>query len=245
MKKYLHLVFPVFALLQFTVQSKLYGQTAGVTPKQRLVVKIDVPPDKFCLFLLAGQSNMAGRGEVTPADTIGNPHILRLNRDGEWEMAKDPIHFDKDVAGVGPGMAFAKEMLRHDTTMVIGLIPCAAGGSSVDNWLFDKYWEQTQSYPWNNALLRTRLAMKSGTLTGILWHQGEADATTEKLVDYEEKLIRLVQKFRNAFGQPNLPFIAGELPEFNKSAIFFDQVPTVYISPAPRSKYSEKDTPQR
>jgi hypothetical protein len=209
-------------LLILLISAKLYSQQSHVIPAERKVVQVKVPPAKFHLYLLVGQSNMAGRGFVEPKDTISNSRILRLNRDGEWEIAKDPVHFDKELAGVGPGFSFAKEMI--DSSIIIGLIPAAAGGSSIDEWLNDKYWEQTRSYPWNNAILRTRLAMKSGTLKGILWHQGEADAGGEKLATYTDKLVLLVKKFRNTFKQPNLPFIAGELPAFNKSSVSFNPV---------------------
>ncbi|WP_343307952.1 sialate O-acetylesterase [Chitinophaga niabensis] len=172
----------------------------------------------FHLYLLAGQSNMAGRGIVEPQDTIGNPRILSLNKEGNWVIAKDPVHFDKSAAGVGPGLTFAREMLKQDPNIVIGLIPCAAGGSGIDNWLYNQYWEQTKSYPWDNAVMRTELAMKEGTLKGILWHQGESDSAPEKAKLYAGKLESLVIRFRKEFNLPKLPFIAGELPEFNKRA---------------------------
>lgn len=199
--------------------ASLHAQQTALRP---LLREKGTPPanaKKFHLYLLAGQSNMAGRGFVEPQDTIGNPHILLLNRDGVWEIAKDPVHFDKSAAGVGPGLHFAREMLKHDPNIVIGLIPCAAGGSGIDYWLYDRYWEQTQSFPWNNAVLRTRLAMKDGVLKGILWHQGEADSSPEKAAQYKDKLIELVNKFRSTFQLPSLPFVAGELPDFNKGAV--------------------------
>jgi hypothetical protein len=202
--------------------STLLAQSSSVAPKERRVVEPPKTKAKFHLFLLAGQSNMAGRGFVEPVDTIGDPRILRFNRDGEWEIAKDPIHFDKDMAGVGPGLSFAKQLLKKDSSIVIGLIPSAAGGSSIDNWLYDKYWEQTQSFPWNQMLIRTKLALTKGVLKGILWHQGEADAGGDKLKAYPEKLVLLVEKFRKVFHSPSLPFVAGELPSFNKSAPAFN-----------------------
>lgn len=196
----------------------LHAQQA-VKPLSREKATVPADAKRFHLYLLAGQSNMAGRGIVEPQDTIGHPRILTLNRDGRWEIAKDPIHFDKSAAGVGPGLSFAREMVKQDSTIVIGLIPCAAGGSGIDHWLDDRYWEQTKSFPWNNAVLRTRLAMKDGVLKGVLWHQGEADSSPEKAVLYAAKLVALVNKFRVAFGLPDLPFVAGELPDFNKGAV--------------------------
>ncbi|MET0461608.1 MAG: sialate O-acetylesterase [Chitinophagaceae bacterium] len=208
----------ILVLLSVLPVATLLAQSSSIAPKERRVIEAPKTKAKFHIFLLAGQSNMAGRGFVEPIDTIGDPRILRLNRDGEWETAKDPIHFDKDVAGVGPGLSFAKELLKKDSSIVIGLIPCAAGGSSIDNWLYDKYWEQTQSFPWNQALIRTKLALTKGVLKGIIWHQGEADAGGDKLKAYPEKLVLLVEKFRKVFRLSSLPFIAGELPAFNKAA---------------------------
>ena len=84
-----------------------------LTPQVRELRQIKTPKEKFHIYLLIGQSNMAGRGIVEPQDTIGNERILRMNRDGNWDVAKDPIHFDKSEAGVGPGLAFACEMLKE------------------------------------------------------------------------------------------------------------------------------------
>ena len=160
---------------------------------------------------------------MEPQDTLGNSKILCLNRDGDWEIAKDPIHFDKPVAGVGPGLSFAREMLKTaDKDIVIGLIPCAAGGSSIDIWLQDRFWEQTKTYPYNNTILRTKLALKDGTLKGILWHQGEADSSPQKRELYVQKCTQLIKKIRYFFKCLDVPFIAGELPSFNKNAKDFN-----------------------
>ena len=54
--------------------------------------------EKFHLFLLVGQSNMAGRGVVDAQDKTPDPRILMLNKAGEWASAVDPLHFDKPAA---------------------------------------------------------------------------------------------------------------------------------------------------
>lgn len=187
---------------------------AQIYPVQRDKIQIEVVKEKFHIYILAGQSNMAGRGIVEPQDTVENVRILTLNREGDWEIAKDPIHYDKVGAGVGPGLSFAREMLKNeDKDVVIGLIPCAAGGSSVSVWLNDEYWSQTRTFPYNNMLLRTKLALKDGSLKGVLWHQGESDASQENAIHYKERLTLLIHNLRTNFGMPNLVFIAGELPE--------------------------------
>jgi len=86
---------------------------------------------RFCLYLLIGQSNMAGRGEVEPEDRVAHPRVLALDRENRWAPAVEPIHFDKPIAGVGPGRAFGVAMAERDPSVRIGLIPCAAGGSPI------------------------------------------------------------------------------------------------------------------
>ena len=112
--------------------STAYGQ---VFPKVRQQVEPPADKHKFLLFLQAGQSNMAGRGKVEPEDTLANNHILLLNKQGKWEIAKEPVHDDGTLSGLGPGLAFGKAMLAADTSLYIGLIPCAASGSAINTWL--------------------------------------------------------------------------------------------------------------
>ncbi|MBC2604408.1 sialate O-acetylesterase [Puniceicoccus vermicola] len=170
--------------------------------------------DKFHLFLLAGQSNMAGRGKVAPEDKIPNPRILMLSENGEWVPAVDPIHFDKSIAGVGPGRSFAEAIADEQEDVVIGLIPAACGGSSITKWVPGGYHEQTKSYPYDDAVSRTKRAMQDGTLKGILWHQGEADVSGKRAANYEKNLNVLMNRFRTEFSDPNLPILVGQLGQF-------------------------------
>jgi len=52
-------------------------------------------------------------------------------------------------------------------------------------------------------------------LKGILWHQGETDSLEPDLVEiYEDRLRRLIKRFRDEFNSPNLPFIIGQMGQF-------------------------------
>jgi hypothetical protein len=166
------------------------------------------------LYLLIGQSNMAGRGTVELQDTVTFPRVFTLNKNNEWVPVRDPIHFDKSVAGVGLGRTFGIEMTKANPDAVIGLIPCAVGGSSIDAWKPGSYFEQTKTYPWDDMEKRLKIAMKSGTVRGILWHQGESDSNPEKCYSYKEKLEDLIQRVRTLAGNPDVPFVAGEFGRF-------------------------------
>lgn len=167
--------------------------------------------ENFHLYLLVGQSNMAGRGKVTDEDKQPHPRVLMLTKDLEWAPATDPMHFDKPVAGVGLGRTFGIEMAEDDPDIVVGLIPCAVGGSPILSWEPGGYHEQTKTHPWDDMLPRARTAMEAGTLKGILWHQGESDSNADLAPEYEARLHALVARLREALAAPEVPFIAGQM----------------------------------
>jgi hypothetical protein len=140
--------------------------------------------------------------------------VLALNKSNEWVPAKDPIHFDKPVAGVGLGRSFGVILADRGPSITIGLIPCAAGGSPISSWEPGGYHGQTRSHPYDDAVKRTKIAMQKGTLKAVLWHQGESDSQPEKAKVYEQKLHALIDRFRAEFDSSDLPFIAGQLGRF-------------------------------
>ncbi|UUO05358.1 sialate O-acetylesterase [Blastopirellula sp. J2-11] len=173
------------------------------------------PQEKFQLFLLIGQSNMAGRGKVEPQDQEVNPRVLTLNKAGQWVPAVDPIHFDKPgVAGVGLGRTFGLEIAKANPEITVGLIPCAVGGTPIDRWAPGAYDKPTKSHPYDDALPRAKKALESGVLCGILWHQGEGDSNPAKAKVYEQKLGELVTRVRKELDAPDVPFLVGQLGEF-------------------------------
>lgn len=170
----------------------------------------------FHLYLLIGQSNMAGRGALDAESKKQNPKILMLDSGNHWVIATDPVHFDKPaMAGVGPAISFASEMLGNDNKIKIGLIPCAIGGSPVRVWEPDSTYLEV-FHPYDDAVARTKIAMQSGVLKGIIWHQGEADNLVGASKLYMSKLKKMIERFRKDFNQPGLPFVAGEIGYFNK-----------------------------
>lgn len=166
------------------------------------------------VYLLIGQSNMAGRGAIDAESENISENILMLDKTNKWVLAKDPLHFDKSYAGVGPGLNFAKTMLEGQKNKKIGLIPCAWGGSPIKVWSPGaKYFE---NFPYDEAIARAKIAMQKGELKGILWHQGESDNDAGKSKVYFQKLKELIANLRRDLNAPNLPFVAGEIGRFNK-----------------------------
>ena len=166
-------------------------------------------PASLDLYLLVGQSNMAGRGTVSETDRKADPRILVLNKENTWVSQGEPIHFDKpEIAGVGPGFTFAKLMADKSPGTTIGLIPCAVGGTPISRW-------KPGADLYEQALARAKIALKSGHLKGILWHQGEAECDNEgRARAYAKNLTAVATGFRRDLNAPDVPFIAGELGEF-------------------------------
>ncbi|MEO8126355.1 MAG: sialate O-acetylesterase [Bryobacteraceae bacterium] len=166
-------------------------------------------PRDLQLFLLIGQSNMAGRGPIEPQDKEVIPGILSLNKQMEWVPAIDPLHSDKpEIAAVGIGRTFAKTLLAVNPTATIGLIPCAFGGTSLEQW-------KKGGALYEDAVKRARFAMKSGRLRGILWHQGEADSGTAKLANsYGERFKEFITLLRQDLDAADTPVMVGQLGEF-------------------------------
>ncbi len=166
------------------------------------------------VFIMAGQSNMAGRGLVAPQDTVPDPRILTITKNYQWIMAKEPLHFyEPALAGLDCGLSFGRELLKHVPDSVsIALIPCAVGGSAIEQWLGDSLFRGVKLY--SNFTDKVRFAKQYGTLKGILWHQGESNAKADLTGSYEGNLQRLISEFRQTAGNDTLPVLIGELGVF-------------------------------
>lgn len=171
-------------------------------------------PKQLDLYLLIGQSNMAGRGEVASQDLKKHSRVWTLDKENQWVVARDPIHFDKKVAGVGPGRSFGIEMAEHSSQAEIGLVPCAVGGTSIRLWQPGGFDSKTEAHPYDDMLARLKVAMESGTVKGVLWHQGEADGKMGERGKYEPALIELIERVRTECGNADLPFVIGQLGQF-------------------------------
>ena len=162
-------------------------------------------PDE--IYLLIGQSNMAGRAAITPEIAGELKGAMLLNAEGKWEGAKNPLNRYSTIRKglgmqkLGPGYGFAREMIARRPNITIGLIVNAKGGTKIDQW------EEGGKF-FKDAVARTKQAVAAGgTLKGICWHQGESNANDP---DYLKKMVALVTALRKALGYTDLPFVAGE-----------------------------------
>lgn len=201
-----------FRLVSWLALAFVVASDNGVSARADAQVSVQRVP--VHVFLLAGQSNMAGRGRVEDIDRVVHPRVWMFDQNARWVPAIEPMHFDKPIAGVGPGRSFGLALADSDPTIRIGLIPAAVGGSPVTTWEPGVRFEGTGAYPWDDALRRVRAAGSDGDVKAILWHQGESDATPEAAPLYEQRLRALIARFRAELGNPSLPFLIGQLGRF-------------------------------
>ena len=164
----------------------------------------EVRPDM--VFILIGQSNMAGRAPLLPQDEQALPNVFLLNGENAWEPAANPLNryaSNRKVLSMqrmGPGAGFVQRLRKEFPDRTIGLIVNARGGTSIEEWAKGKEL-------YDNTLKRVRAAGEL-RLAGVLWHQGEANS---KDPQYTDKLIELVQTLRADLNAPELPFVAGQV----------------------------------
>ena len=172
-------------------------------------------PTGLHLFLLVGQSNMAGRGTVEAEDSTVVPRVWMLDQQLRWVPAREPMHFDKPkVVGVGPGRAFGVDVAAAWPTAQVGLIPAAVGGSSIRSWAPGAEDAPTRTHPYDDAISRAKAALASGRLAGILWLQGETDSNAGGPADYEQRLRDVIANLRRELGAPDVPFLIGQMGRF-------------------------------
>jgi sialate O-acetylesterase len=183
------------------------------------------------LWILAGQSNMEGVGDLADVQKP-DPMVHTFDMFDQWAIATEPLHnlpgavdrvhwrknpqgelerltgealatFNANrKKGAGLGLPFAVEMVRR-TGIPVGLVPCAHGGTSMDQWspaLKDKAGDSLYG-----AMLR-RFHEVGGHVTGVLWYQGESDANPKAAPLFQDKFEKFVVAVRDDFGQPNMPF---------------------------------------
>ena len=141
-------------------------------------------------FLIIGQSNMAGRGniaEAEPLDTNGGK--LKVLRNGRWHEMYRPVNPDRMFSGTCLAESFAKAYSDQHPDVQVGIIPAADGGTTLDQW-------QEGGLLFDNAVMMARLAMRTSHLAGILWHQGESDCRDELYPLYIEKLTKIISALR-------------------------------------------------
>lgn len=160
-------------------------------------------------FLLIGQSNMAGRGDLSDAIPI-NENGIKTLRNGRFIPMFRPINPDRSFSGVNLAESFA-EAYVNKYGVDVGLICCADGGTTLDQW-------KEGSLLYDNAIFQAKLAMRTSTIAGVLWHQGEGDCKNSYL-DYKPRLIEMLNSLKKDLNLYDVPILLGGLGDYLKDNV--------------------------
>jgi len=161
------------------------------------------------LFMLTGQSNMAGYGR----DMAYDPPQLGVHlygNNGKWSVATHPLNDSIDTiypenremtSGTSPALAFARRVWQT-LHVPVGLVQASLGGSPLSRW------DLADNGDLSGAMLRRLDA--TGPVSAILWYQGCSDTDRmESATSYFERFERTVKLWREKMG--DIPVVTVQL----------------------------------
>lgn len=152
-------------------------------------------PD-FHIYLAFGQSNMEGNAAVEAIDKKDIPErfltmpavdFSSSRKKGNWYTAMPPLC--RPGTGLTPCDYFGRTLVEKLSDVKVGVINVAVGGAKIELFMqeykddyiaseadwFKNYCKQYDNDPLGRLIEMGKIAQKSGTIKGILLHQGESN----------------------------------------------------------------------
>jgi len=182
--------------------------------------------DTVKVFILAGQSNMAGSTPTTglPSNlTQIQPDVI-MYASGQIDTLKANqwLNLGPDFGGdsgyFGPELAFGRTMADSlsDTGVKVALIKLAYGGIDLYCQFRPPSSGGTVGYGYSNLFTTIQSALAAlpsqytTVIAGMLWLQGESDGMNIFWANaYDTNLTNLIADLRTDLNLPELPFVAG------------------------------------
>ncbi|OVE77722.1 hypothetical protein BVX99_01880 [bacterium F16] len=171
------------------------------------------------VFLLAGQSNMAGKGkirELKPPYSEPLQKIMMWNWKGQAWSALTP-GIGNRRGQVGPEISFGHAIAKAFPGEDVRLIKFAIDGTS----LYDDWSPKEKKKPYTGfmsiakkALGNLDAAKVNYEIAGMLWLQGESDAHENKAGDYGTNLTEFIAHMRTNFKTSDMPFIIARVRSY-------------------------------
>lgn len=201
----------------------------------------------FYIYLCLGQSNMYGQAPYDSSDSIVSPRFFNMatcNDDdrkiGEWRQGVPPLC--KRWSKLGPSDFFARRLLETlPENIKVGTLVVAVNGCASD--LFHKElsknyidtirpdWQRSEvkkydGDPLSRLIECAKKAQKDGVIKGIIYHQGETDAYSERW------LIKMKEIYENLLTELNLkaedvPLLVGETIGADQNGVCAHANPTI------------------
>lgn len=175
----------------------------------------DFTKENFDIIIQAGQSNSEGYG-VGDVDNPYEPNDQVWYMNGNFTLSCAAENVMKNEIQSTFALSFARKylnagLLKDGRKLLI--LRTAVGGTG----FLDNHWKMTDDlYLRMMEMTRTALALnKKNRLVGLLWHQGETDATLNATYEvHYNHLMGLICSVRDECGVPNLPLKEEKLQPF-------------------------------
>ena len=197
----------------YEIELKIVGHKGAVLD-QLLIINVLVGD----VWILAGQSNMEGIGSLVPG-LKRNVMVRAFYMDDRWDDAEDPIHnleqaLDRVHSELGwagrtrfrrrgPGVPFGLGMYQL-TGVPQGLIACAHGGASMEQW--SPAGKSSGGGSLYGAMLR-RFCKNGSKVKGMIWYQGCSEAVSDSSEVYSRRMKAFIKAVRRDFNSPMLPIV--------------------------------------
>ena len=199
------------------------GSAAATALNATYALKGEVGTSGYDVILLAGQSNMSGRG--TPYSVTTDPGVPivfqykgKTPNKGTIIPAMEPLDMVDTPSGIGPGMQFARWYVANGLNQgrKVLLVPTAQGGTPLTRVATPTWKPSVAGSLYANAITQANGALASETgskIVAILWLQGETDGDLAATgAAYQADLDALITGFRAGItGATNVPVIMGQM----------------------------------
>ena len=187
-----------------------------------------VQASRLKVYLLGGQSNMAGAGaanDLPPelqepqTDVLIYPgYYHNVYQGGSWEYLQPNL---RNIYFFGPEVTFGRAIADAQPGENIALIKYSLGATNL--------WEEWRSpntgrgpagpqyVAFMNTVTDALVSLEANyepEIMGMIWMQGESDCSIEsRALAYEQNLTYFIESVRWHVGVPNLPFVIGQISE--------------------------------
>lgn len=163
--------------------------------------------------------------------------VLDADYESALRSAKWDLFGDDENSGSAIGFYFAKTMSEY-LNVTVGIIECCYGETPTLSWLNTEGMGDLATVLSGVAPDSPREALSPGILfeslikpvcpyilSGVLWYHGEADG--ERANEHFMNLVQVFDRWRETWGNHELPFIIGQLPMLGSKSDDGEEFPII------------------